>query len=607
MTPRSLPAWFLANRVKGHTRLGFNAWHDKPEFAQAAAGFKALGAGAFTRHVKTRDEGPWPGDSWQDIIDEAHTEGLKMVGYYWHQTLVPHEDDWVCKTHEGAEIVGERGTNLDITGPFRETVLEHLRRLARLGADAFMFDERHLPPRGCWGSALEETWTAETGQSAPPPDDANPEYRKFLDFKAQKIEDTFAYWRNEVKREHPEVVFIVSTTTIPGLTDREMTTRLARVADSSKNEYRLALSDNLNKCVFDQHPELAPDDHVRQAVGWTVLRDSADGRPPHIWVSGVPNVSHARAAAGSLLAFGCIANMDVDEQSLLGTKEPHEGKTPLDALEAAFTLGRNASPHLAAAQPVRWAAVHFAERARNARGDDYRTAWEEVLWPLVGAFQALSEDGVPVGIVNDHQLQRGELAGYRVLVLPDPGKLSEAQQQAVAAFAASGGAVIENDPAWPWADPARREEAFASFRAAISSKLLATAPVRIAGGPTGRYAVSYRSGERLVVAVTNDFGWVQITNRRKVPSEVNEPAPPAAGVQVTWRKGHGLPETWDGLPFPRLFAFEAVRRKTLSIERIKGGYRVALPRFPFLALLVVGYGRRPVIPHEPIPDQGDMK
>ena len=150
-------------------------------------------------------------------------------------------------------------------------------------------------------------------------------YREFLDFKAREIEDTFAYWRDEVQREHPEVVFIVSTTTIPGLTDREMTTRLARVADSSKNEYRLALNRNLNKGVFEEHPELAPDDHVRQAVGWTVLRDSADGRPPHIWVSGVPNISHARAAAGSLLTFGCIANMDVDEQSLLGDAGARRG------------------------------------------------------------------------------------------------------------------------------------------------------------------------------------------------------------------------------------------------------------------------------------------
>jgi hypothetical protein len=340
-------------------------------------------------------------------------------------------------------------------------------------------------------------------------------------------------------------------------------------------------------------------------VGWTVLRDSADGRPPYIWVSGVPDENHARAAAGSLLTFGCIANMDVDEQSLLGGA-PAEGKTPLPALEAAFELGRNVSPHLAAARPVRWAAVHFAEGARNARNQNYLLAWEEVLWPLVGSFQALGEDGLPVGIVNDHQLERRELAGYRVLVLPDRAALTPAQEQSVAAFTAGGGKVIENDPTWSWADPAGRAAAFAAFRAAISSKLVATAPVRVTGGPPGRYAVSYRSDGRLVVAVTNDFKWVQITKRRMAGNPplppTNEPAPPAAGIRVTWRKGNGLPEQWDGSPFPRLFAFEAVEKKTLPIERLSGGYRVTLPAVDFMALLVVGHGSGPPMPpHEVAP------
>jgi len=608
MNPRSLPAWYTANRVKGNTRLSFRRWHDTPEFAQAAAGFKALGAGAFTRHVKTGDEDPWPGTVWQEIIDEAHAEGLRIVGYYWHQSeeaLAALEAEWVCKKPDGTPIVGDRGTNLDITGPYREVVLARLRKLAELGVDGFMFDERHLPPEGCWGSALADAWTAERAQPAPSPEDAN--YLDFLDFKARRIEDTFAGWRDEVQAAHPEVVFIVSTTTIPALTDHEMTTRLARIADSAKNEYRLALSNALSKRVFIENPELAPDDHVRQAVGWTVLRDSADGRPPYIWVKGVPDDRHARAAAGSLLAFGCIANMDVDEQSLLGNQAPEGGKTPLDALEAAFELGRDASPHLAAAQPIRWAAVHFAERARNARGDDYRAAWEEVLWPLVGAFQALSEDGLPVGIVNDHQLQRGELAGYRVLVLPDPGKLTAAQQQAVAAFRTGGGAVIENDPAWAWSDPVGRDAAFAAFRAAIL-KHIVTAPVRITGGPAGSYAVGYRSGGRLVVAVTNDFSWVQITNRGEPlsPLETNQPAPPAAGVQVTWRKGHGLPETWDGLPFPRLRAIEAISGATLTVKPFPGGYRVNLPEFPFLALLVVARALRPLFPRERVPGRTDV-
>jgi hypothetical protein len=295
----------------------------------------------------------------------------------------------------------------------------------------------------------------------------------------------------------------------------------------------------------------------------------------------VPNGEHAQAFAGSLLTFGSIANMDVHEYHLTEETEViPEGRTPLGALKDAFALGNTVSPHLAGTLPLRWAAVHFGERSRNARGGNFKAAWREVLWPLIGAYQALTEDGVPVGIVNDQQLEHGELDGYRVLVLPNPGELSKGQRLAVAAFRTNGGTVIENDPAWRWSDPNEGEAAAAAFRATLDRHIRA-APVRVTGGPTGRYAVAHHSPERLVVAVTNDFSWVQI---QWDDDAVRAAAPPASGVRVTWRRDEGphLPNR-----FGRLKAVEAITGTTLSIEESDGAYRVSLPRFRFMALLVV--------------------
>ena len=258
--PGSLPSWFTKNRVHGHTRLILSQWpHDSPHFARAAAGFKALGAHAFARHAKTGDEDPW----WltgepdpnivQEFIESAHAEGLRIFAYYWHMSQKSLEDlypDWVCRRLDGTPIdASERGIHLDITGPYREVVLTHLLELAAMGADGLFFDFRHLPARGCWGSALAAAWQATHGAPPPAPNDSNQLYQQFLDFKAQKIEETFIYWRDQVKAAHPNVVFIVSTTTVPALTDREMTTRLASIADSAKNEYRHALE--FSKQVFD--------------------------------------------------------------------------------------------------------------------------------------------------------------------------------------------------------------------------------------------------------------------------------------------------------------------------------------------------------------------
>jgi hypothetical protein len=234
------------------------------------------------------------------------------------------------------------------------------------------------------------------------------------------------------------------------------------------------------------------ENHVRQALGWIVLRDASEGRPPHIWAPGTPNKNHALAFAASLITFGCIANMDVHESVLKeGGGEIPEGKTPLDGLQAAFALGNAVSPYMQGTEPLRWAAIRFSERIRNDRGGDFVAAWREVLWPLVGAYKELTSAGVPVGIVNDQQLEENALGGYRLLVLPNPTQLNAAQQEAIARFRRHG-AVIENDSAWPWSDPAAGATADAALRRAIRPRL-ENAPVRVVGGPPGRYGVSYRT------------------------------------------------------------------------------------------------------------------
>ena len=624
--PTGLPKWFDANRVQGHTRLSLGAppafWYGTPEFEQAAAAFKRLGAAVFTRHVKSADEDPWwptdlpvdadgrphsdrprvirgvtlqPGDDVaKEIIDEAHREGLRIVTYYWHAseaTVAGLSPEWICRRPRGQPMKSPRSIHLDITGPYREVVLKRLLELAERGADGFFFDYRH---EGCWRTALEEAWIAETGDTrAPPPpkreEQPTERYLEFLDFRARKIEETFAYWRARVKAQHRNVVFVISTDDFAHFVDRGVTTRLARIADSPKNEFHQAVQKRIEDFFVQHRLVLAkPPGHVRQSLSWTILRGSSQERPPHIWHPGVPNVDQAVALAGSLLTFGAVANMDAYEGSLIGQTD-QRGKTPVEGLKQAFALGKRVSPYLAGSRPLRWATVHFGERSRNERGAHYVTMWQQVLWPLVGAYQVLSEDGLPVGVVNDEQLEGGELDDYSLLVLPNPNELSSAQAGEVAAFKARSGGVLQNDEAWAWSDPAGTAAAAAAFRAALKP-YLRTAPLQVSGGPPGRYAVAYQKPGQLLVAVTNDFSWVQFsTLKNPIPKkQINPTPPPAEGVQVRWRQAHGLPEPPSPKPRPhRLRAIEAVGRTTLAVHEDKRGYRVDLPPFQFMALLVV--------------------
>jgi hypothetical protein len=209
--PRKLPGWFIGDRVHGQTRLQFgDRWDGRDQFLHAAEGFKELGARVFTRHVKSAAEDPpWPTalpvrlsdgrplsdgprlihgvtvepgrDVASEIIGEAKAQDMRMVVYYWHMSEAsisqPHDDvaphdDSVCKDPDEVPIEHDpRGTYLDITGDYRNVVLARLLELADRGADGFNFDERHLPPEGCWHSSLAAAWKAERGVEAPPPNE----------------------------------------------------------------------------------------------------------------------------------------------------------------------------------------------------------------------------------------------------------------------------------------------------------------------------------------------------------------------------------------------------------------------------------------------------
>ena len=441
------------------------------------------------------------------FIDEAHAEGLKIFTYYWHMSekslADPHQRMDLQTTGRRCRSTHQRrGSYLDMTGPYRELVLKRLLELAAMGADGLFFDFRHLPPRGCWDTALAHAWKARTGAPPPAPNDCDPLYQQFLDFKAEQIEETFVYWRDQVKAAIPERRLHRQHDDRSGL-------------DGPRNDDAAGAPRRLSeeRVPARAHPKLQqagfrapPMSDLRIAA-----RSQKAGRPrtPGARMDGAPRrrrwtpTSHLGSRRAEQRARTGVrrqpAHLRLHRQHGRPRVPPlrkdsrqviPQGKTPVDALKDAFALGNAVSPHLAGTQPLRWAAIHFGERSRNERGGNFRAAWREVLWPLVGAYQALTEDGVPVGIVNDQQLEHGELDGYRLLVLPNPNGLSHGQQLAVTAFKTNGGTVIENDPAWPWSDPNAGDAAAAAFRAALGRHIKA-APLRVTGGPTGRYAVAY--------------------------------------------------------------------------------------------------------------------
>jgi hypothetical protein len=603
----SVPLWYDSNRVQAHVRLPLKRHPmDKDYFSQTSERAKSLGANVLVRHIKSAGETP----VWLDEIDaeaselsraspdsplpllfeSANRAGLHTIAYYWHITndaLAEKHPEWVCRDEDGRPQENRRGKNLDITGPYKHWVSRSLLQAAAAGADGFYFDFRHLPPGTCLGTRLESAYKEKFGTPPPKTKDKSPNYLRWRQFRASEMAGTFHFWMQTVQAQFPETVFIISATSLPGLTTPEMSTALVSLSPA-KTEFRNSLRPQLSDWVFERNVIglAVPDKDIRIAAGWAVMRDASGGLPPHVWAPSFPNKAHALGFAASVVAHGGIANMNIADELLTGNPVP-AGKTPAAALQSAFEFGNRVSPYLRGTRQTRWAAVHFSEYARDQRWPDYGKAWVEVLWPFTGAYGALLRSGVPVGVINDDQLAADRLDDYEVLVITNPQDLNRKQKAAIKAFKGCGGKIVENRREWQWHKRSENGDATAAFIERMQPHL-ASAPIRITGTESGLHGVAYQrlieGGRQWIFALTPDFSWVQDVLPRQTLAKqmVNPPPSVSAGISINIHNSEIL-----DLSFDEISAVDAMTGDALEINPTDDGLQVLLPPFRLFSLAVI--------------------
>ena len=535
-----LPSWYDAERVQAHTRLG--AGHmTRDVFLHAAAGFRETGADVFVRHIQAHTQGAW----WpskvarihplaedrnlaKEIIDKAHRAGCRVIVYHVHmydRFLGADHPDWVCRDPSGEPIAHHTMPFMCYNSPYPDLFLQRGLELVDLGADGLYFDFVHMPKTGCWCDNCRREFKRTTGLDHPQRvDNDDPLWRKLAEFNDGVIERTFLKWRESIHRRNPDCVMLISSHLWSAMTDHHLNQRLFRLADSVKMEFSIPIRRGPNR-IFSVDSSLAPPEaDVRLALGDTAARDAADGRPAHIWTHGLLDEASTLYATAGMVAHGCIANLDIAESTI-----------PNSMFAEAFELGDRVSPYLAGSKPARWAALHYAEHARDALAPDQSRQWKQVLYPLYGAYRTLLRAHLPVGVVTDSQLEQGLLDGYCALFLPAADHLTPRMQTALEAFKSRGGSVIEQRESWRWHVPdGGLERAASEFMAEISPQL-ASVPIRVKGGPEKMHAVGYthRTLDRVTVALANDFSWVH-TGGSPNPEEtagLAEPPPPCRGVR----------------------------------------------------------------------------
>ncbi|MBN1672394.1 MAG: hypothetical protein JXR37_15240 [Kiritimatiellae bacterium] len=600
-TDYDLPAWYARHRVHLHTRLSMGARRMQnpvyqDAFWHAAEHVKRMGAHVFVRHIKSGGEGAW----WpskvgvlhpdaqdrnvaREIIDSAHKQGLHIIVYHRHmedEGAAEAHPDWICRDCRG-EPYRKRGRKLCFNSPYADYFLTRALELIELGADGFYFDEVHMPRDCCWCRYCQAAFKQMTGLDHPTaPDPADPIWQKLKDFNNLTIERTFLRYRREFHKRRKDLVMLIGSNTWPGMGDRQMTGRLFRIADSQKTEFNMGFR-TARRPLFAAPPDLVPyEPDVKIAMGYALARDATDGRPAHVWVPSLKTVPAAVHAAAGIMTHGNIANLDIAEETI-----------PTSTLfNDALALGNRVSPSFFQALPLRWAVLHFSERARDACTSEPAKAHTRVLYPLYGAYRALLRAHLPVGFVTDSQLEEGVPAGCALLFVPERDTLTPNMQSAIATFERGGGTVVYQKDEWQWHTPAGLAPASRAFMAQIEHLAKAT-PVLAFGGPEKLHVVPFSRapGTRLTVALANDFSWVdtrradRTTNPQDYEALIaaqNTPPPPVQGVSVVIRNGTGKrPDT----------VTEMVSGRLLAVEQDGNDAIVRVPEFGAMAVLDVAY------------------
>lgn len=603
----ALPDWFESNRVQAHyeNRIEEDLAGLYPALHEAVRG---MGAAVLTRIFKTVGEGAWwpteVGRSHEalqgrdlagEIVRDAHGRGLKLFAYYrvmCENSIEQEHPDWLCRDGNGKLVVEPRTRRrpqplhvLCLNSPARDHVKRRLVELADRGVDGIYFDSWHMPEI-CACEHCRTAFEKETGKPMEPSAKRGSEhYRQIAAFVGRTIVRTFEEWKTAVRAAHPGVLFAIGSSLYPCFdTQMQITADLLAISDTSKTEFSKPFGGFLLNVAeagveaarrgrnFMEATFALPAYDVQNALGWSLTRDSCDGRPPLMWIPFTRTEEEALFSVAAAVSYGCIASLH-PEGLRTSPRSTDIVAESTKVYGPCYELGARMSPALAGARPLRHLLIHVSARSRDARIADPQALWMELFAPILGAFESCKEAHLPVATIDDRGLEHGVPQETRVLILPREAECSDAQKKAIARFETAGGRVIRLESGTGWHLKAEKPRLKQKLLDCLESD---TFPIRIQG-PKEMHAVFFRGPQtgRTIVCLVNAFGWFHSTREGAQPS--GPAPPPCRGVFLETRTNPGT------IPVVR----ELVGGTNLNPVEAGGRTRFEVPPFPVAACIVV--------------------
>jgi hypothetical protein len=113
-----------------------------------------------------------------------------------------------------------------------------------------------------------------------------------------------------------------------------------------------------------------------------------------------------------------------------------------EELYACLDEVQRRKPWLTHKSPEPWAAMVMSDNTRNFYGRSAGQVEERYMANVLGTFRTAVEEHLPVTVINDWNLNRDDLARYKVLILPNTACLDESQAAAIDEFVRKGGGLV---------------------------------------------------------------------------------------------------------------------------------------------------------------------
>ncbi len=417
----------------GNARFG-GEWPEKVIADAAAAGVQL-----FFSRVHSGDE--WEGLGWKsefgpadprmdgrdgtrEVVELCHKNHIRYLAYYWAQreakSVAEEHPDW-C----GVSSHGKPSRYFCINTPYRQLVRDRIVELVKKeGVDGIFFDMFHARADECYCASCKAKFKQLTGHDAPTKENfEDPVWRKWVEFRYRSIEDAMLDFNRAIKAANPEAALVVNTWNAWVYNDELVRRNSIREIECVDGVLEESGWYDMVDPAFSSFPMLY------NFMSWH-LAGLAKEKPAFMWARAAivrMPIGHTESLTRQMVM---LANGSVPAQSVPGRDVMQRYMADLAARET----------YVRGSRPLRWCGLLVSEKTEMWYGR--HEPQERYIKGIYGAYQAMLERHLPVVLVTDRDLERGDLAGLSVIIAPNAAALSERECENLRAFVHAGGGLV---------------------------------------------------------------------------------------------------------------------------------------------------------------------